>query len=141
MLKDTVVKYYYKPNGYNMSCAEAMLKACDEYFGLKLPEKMYYAASGFSGGAWHNEMCGCVASSIAVLSILYSVEGHAHDSPLLKRLVPHFLMRFEQQFTSTRCGYLKKQYHQPDIKCQIVLEGCADILEEIISTNEIINKQ
>ena len=65
MLRDELIRYYYRGNGYNYSCAEAMMRAMNDYYDLKLPEEMFYAASSFSGGCWQNEMCGGLASIAA----------------------------------------------------------------------------
>ena len=140
MLRDVVIKYYYQGNGYNYNCSEAMIHAIDEYYGLNLPEQVLYASSGFGGGARHDEMCGGLASAVAALGLLYSVNGRGHDSDKMKELVSELFRRFDEQFSSSRCKYLKEHYYIPDRKCEQVLAVCADILEDIMSNNPTINK-
>lgn len=140
MLRDLAVKYYYHGNGYNYSCSEAMMHAIDEYYDLHLPVEVFYAVSAYSGGCGHDEMCGALASSVAVLGILYSLNGHAHDSEVMREVRRELFERFEEHFGPYRCVELKQKYHVPDFKCQVLLEGCADILEDILGKYEIINK-
>ena len=94
----------------------------------------------FSGGCWHNEMCGGLSSSLAVLGILYSRDGHGHDSPELKKMAFELFSRFEEKFGNGKCWRLKKAYYVPERKCEVLLVHIADILEDIIAKNEIINK-
>ncbi len=141
MLRDIVGELYYHGNGHNYSCSESMLRAIDRYYDLKLPEELFYAASAYSGGCGHDEMCGAVASAIAALGILYSQQGHAHNSPEMAAVRKELFERFEEKFGPYRCVELKKRYHVPDRKCEVLLLECADILEDIISRNEIINKR
>ena len=140
MLRDELIKYYYPGNGYNYSCAEAMMHAVDDYYDLNLPKESFLAASSFSGGCWHNEMCGGLSSSLAVLGILYSRDGHGHDSPELKKMAFELFSRFEEKFGNGKCWRLKKAYYVPERKCEVLLVHIADILEDIIAKNEIINK-
>lgn len=141
MLRDEVIKYYNPANNRNYSCAESMMRAVNDYYQLNLPEEMFYAVGPFSGGAWHDEMCGGISSSLNVLGILYSVNGHAHDSEVMRRMTIEFLNRVEEKYGGLHCKHLKRNYYVQGIKCQNVLIGCADILEEMISRNEIINKR
>ena len=140
MLRDVVSELYYHGNGHNFSCSEAMIRGIDTYYQLDLPEEVFYAASGFSGGCRHDEMCGALAGSIFALGILYSVKDHAHDSELMGDLREQLFKRFEERFGPYRCVELKKRYHTVERKCEVLLLECADILEDLIRSNEIINK-
>ena len=51
MFKDLVWKYYYKANGYNYSCSEAMIHASNDYFHLDLSEDVFRLVCAYSGGA------------------------------------------------------------------------------------------
>ena len=141
MLRDEVIKYYNPSYNRNYSCSEAMIRAADDYYHLNLPEELFYSVGPFSGGAQHDEMCGGISSAMSVLGILYSVNGHAHDSDLMRKMTLDLITRFEERFSGIHCRYLKQNYYVQGIKCQNVLAVCADILEELISENEIINKR
>lgn len=139
MLKDELIKYYYPPNGYNYNCAEAMIRALNDYYDLKLPEEMFYGASSYGGGCHHDELCGGLASGLAVLGVLYSVNGRGHDSAKLRELSDELFKRFEERFKTSRCNQLKKENYIPVHKCQPVLVSIADILEDLINNNPVIN--
>ena len=140
MLRDYLVKYYYPGNDYNYSCSEAMLHAIDEYYGLNLPKELFYASCGFGGGARHDELCGGLASAIAVLGILYSVNGRGHESDKMRQLTAELLQKVDERFGTTRCNRLKAENYIPEHKCEPLLVVIADMLEDIISKNPIINK-
>lgn len=141
MLRDELVKYYRKENGYNYSCAEAMIHAANDYYGLDLPQEVMLAASSFSGGCWHNEMCGGIASALSILGIMYSVDGRAHDSEKLREVVGELFEAFEKEYGKGRCLELKYRYHNPEQRCERMLAGCADILEDIIRDNKPVNNK
>ena len=139
MLKDEVIKYYYPPNGYNYSCSESMLRGVSDCFHLDISEETYYAASSFSGGCGHDELCGGLASALAVLGILYAVNGHAHDSDTMKAARKELFERFEEKYPTTKCLWLKEHYFVPVRKCESILADIADILEDILQKYEFIN--
>ena len=141
MLKDELIKYYYPPNGHNYNCAEAMLRAVNDYYKLDLPEKMLYSVSGFGGGAGHDLLCGGLQSAIITLGVLFSVNGRGHDSELLNQLTDRLLNEFAEKMGHTDCVFLKSHYHVPVHKCESVLVKACDILEELISENsDLINR-
>ncbi|MBQ1341079.1 MAG: C-GCAxxG-C-C family protein [Erysipelotrichaceae bacterium] len=140
MLRDEVVKYYYPGNGYNYSCSESMIRAINDFYDLKLPQEVLYAASCFSGGCWHDELCGGIASALSALGILYSVNGHAHDSDVMRKAAAELFRRVDEEFGTTHCVYLKRHNYVPGIKCEPLLVRIADFTEDIIRNNNIINK-
>ena len=140
MLRDELIKYYYPPNNYNYNCAESMLRAINDYYDLKLPEQMFYAASSYGGGCHHDELCGGLASCMAALGVLYSVNGRGHDSEKLRELSDELFRRFDERFKTSRCNQLKKENYIPVHKCEPILVVCADIFEELVNNNRIINE-
>ncbi len=140
MLRDEVIRYYYGPNGYDYNCAEAMLHGADDYYHLHLPEEAFRLSCGFGGGCQHDELCGGLASAVAILGYLYSVNGRGHQSDLLAQLESQLFERFEQQLRITNCKQLKQENYIPVRKCEKILVTAADILEQIISENPVLNK-
>ena len=140
MLRDELVKYYFPGNNRNYSCSESMIRAANDYYGLNLSEDVFLAASSFSGGCWHDEMCGGLTSALMTLGILYSLNGHAHDSEVMREAEGELFRRFDEKYASNRCKYLKRNYYVQGIKCEPVLVVIADMLEDIIKKYNIINK-
>ena len=132
MLKDHIEKYYFDQN-YN--CAEAMLHAANEYYGLGLDEKAMKLVSGFGAGMQTGNICGTVLSGIAVISQKY-VETKAHESADIKPVTQKYLRSFREALNgSLLCKDLKAQYFQPEKRClAVVLEAC-DVLEQIIHSD------
>jgi len=136
MLKDEVVKYYYPGNGYNYNCAEAMLRALNDYYHLDLSRDILYAASSFGGGAGHDEMCGGIASVLAVLGVLFSQNGKGHDSIKMNELRRRFFEEFDKVYEKTDCVFLKSNYYVPVHKCEAVLVNIAEFVEKLLEESE-----
>ncbi|WP_304645500.1 C-GCAxxG-C-C family (seleno)protein [uncultured Dubosiella sp.] len=75
--------------GYN--CSEAIIRACDAYYGLDLHEEDLKMMAGFGSGMYTGLTCGALCASIAALSKM-TVETKAHDH--LDTLRPY---RFQQE--------------------------------------------
>ncbi|MCR4596233.1 MAG: C-GCAxxG-C-C family protein [Lachnospiraceae bacterium] len=75
-LKDLYSKYYYDQN-YN--CAETMIRAGNEYYGLELHDRDMIAFGGFGAGIQTGNTCGAILSAVSILSMRY-VEKKAHES-------------------------------------------------------------
>lgn len=133
MFKDLVLDYYRKEN--DLSCSEAMIKAGNEYFDLKMHQDCFRAFSGFSGGMFGNCTCGAVTSAVSILSLLY-VEKGAHTSPLMKKKVARFVELFREEMLSTECNKLKELHHTPEIRCQKMMLVAAKLVEQIVNEKE-----
>ncbi len=68
MLKDVAMKYYKEQN-YN--CAETILRAGNEYYGLELHDRDMILVGGFGGGIQSGNTCGAVLSAVSILSMKY----------------------------------------------------------------------
>ena len=136
MLKDEVVKYYYPGNGYNYNCAEAMLRALNDYYHLDLSRDILYASSSFGGGSGHDEMCGGIAGVLAVLGVMFSNNGKGHDSEKLNELRRRFFAEFDKVYQGSNCVYLKSNYYVPVHKCESILVNIADIVERLLEESE-----
>lgn len=77
MLRETAKKYYLEQN-YN--CAESVLRAANEEYGLGLDEGALKLMAGFGGGMGCGGVCGALSGGIAALSKL-RVSDRAHTTP------------------------------------------------------------
>ena len=129
MLKDHIGKYYFDGN-YN--CAEALIHAANDYYGLGLDERAMKLVSGYGAGMQTGNVCGAVLSAISVISLKY-VDTKAHESTAIKPVTEQFISRFsEASEESILCKELKAVYFQPEKRClKTVLMAC-DALEQII---------
>ena len=55
MLKETAKKYYFEGN-YN--CAETIIRAANDFYGLKLNDRDMIMVGGFGGGMQTGSSCG-----------------------------------------------------------------------------------
>lgn len=133
MLKDHVATYYFDRN-YN--CAESLLHAANDFYGLGLAEREMKMVSGFGAGIQTGEVCGTVLSAISIISLKY-VETKAHESQDIKPLTEKYLERFRENLNgSLLCRDLKPVYFRPEQRCfSTVLTAC-DVLEQVLQEYE-----
>lgn len=136
MLSNTVTKYY---KSYDLNCAEAMIYAANEEYGLMLDKKVLKTMAAFGGGMGVEEACGALTGALAVLGILF-VDDRAHESERIKTLSKEFIENFREKLSTENCKKLKDIYRKDDIKCSFIVEAAAEILDEIISREGFRNE-
>ena len=92
MLRETAEGYYKQ--GYN--CAEAMLRAINMAWGLRLSDESLRLAAGFGGGMGCEDACGAMTGAVAGLSALL-VKDKAHATPGFGALCAQWVARSGQQ--------------------------------------------
>ncbi|SCY72897.1 C_GCAxxG_C_C family probable redox protein [Lachnospiraceae bacterium XBB2008] len=127
-LKDLYSKYYYDQN-YN--CAETMIRAGNEYYGLELHDRDMIAFGGFGAGIQTGNTCGAILSAVSILSMRY-VEKKAHESTDIRPVTTALIRKFNERYGSVLCKDIKPQSFQPDIRCKHTIEAACDILEQVI---------
>lgn len=132
MLKDCIGKYYLDGN-YN--CAETILRAANDYYGLELHDRDMIMVGAYGAGIQTGNTCGAVLGAVAVLSMKY-IEAKAHESEDIKPVVQKLMRKFNEKFGSTLCKDIKAQVFTKEIRCQKTIEIACDILEETISEYE-----
>jgi len=129
MLLDNVKKYYDKE--YDFNCAETILYAANEEYGLNLDKNTLKTMAAFGGGMAIESICGAVTGSLAVLGIMFTKE-RAHESEKVKQLSQEFFQRFEDKLTTSNCKELKEKYRNDEIRCSSILYAAAEVLERIV---------
>ncbi|MGL4731432.1 MAG: C-GCAxxG-C-C family (seleno)protein [Clostridium sp.] len=133
MLTDMVKKYYTEE--YDLNCAETIMYAANEEYGLELSHQTLKTMAAFGGGMGVESTCGVITGSIAVLGVMFTKE-RAHESDKIKLLTQEYIDRFVGELKTEGCARLKARYRTDDERCiSIVLKG-ADILEDIIKKNK-----
>ena len=116
MLGDIAVRYYKADEG----CYSCILLACEEFYGVKLPECIYDMLPGFAGGFGINAMCSAVVTGIMFISYYYR-----DDEAAMKRARIFFIDRVNAKLCTTCCGRLKKC-------CKRAIYECGEALEAAI---------
>ena len=129
MLKELLPKYYFDQN-YN--CAEAILRAANEYYNLGLHERDMIMVGAYGAGIQSGTTCGAVLAVAAVLSLKY-VEAKAHESKDIRAVVQKMMRKFNEKYGSILC---KPQSFKPEYRCRMTIEAACDILEETIAEYE-----
>ena len=132
MLKDLYSKYYYEGN-YN--CAETILRAGNEYYGLGLHDRDMISFGGFGAGIQTGDTCGAVLAGVGILSMKY-IEAKAHESADIKPVVKKLMRAFRDQYGSVLCKDIKPQSFKPEIRCKNTIEVACDIIEKVIDEYE-----
>ena len=132
MLKDIYQKYYYDQN-YN--CAETILRAANEYYGLDLHDRDMIMIGACGAGIQCGNTCGTIIACAAVLSMKY-IEKKAHESDDIRPVTTMLIREFNKKYQSTLCKDIKPQSFKPEIRCKHTIETACDILESVISEYE-----
>ena len=113
MLGEIAAKYYKM--GYN--CAEATVRAGNEFYNLGLCEHDMRMMAGFGGGFFTKDICGVLSGAVAAISCRY-VETKAHDNQdEIKAVVQKMMKRFEEIMGSRLCAEVKEKYYTVEAKC------------------------
>ena len=132
MLKDLLGKYYFDQN-YN--CAETIIRAGNEYYGLGLHDRDMIMLAAYGAGIQSGNTCGAILAGASILSMRY-VEAKAHESKDIRPVVIKMMQKFHAAYSSTLCKDIKPQSFKPEYRCQKTIERACDILEEVIAEYE-----
>lgn len=129
MLQDVCRKYYFEQD---LNCAETVLLAAGEYFGLAdVNEGSVRGLGAFGSGCGCGKLCGAVAASVAALGMALTKE-RAHTSPELRKATAEYMRTFIAQHGSDQCRELRAKYYSKEQKCFAQVALAADLLEEIM---------
>lgn len=131
MLKEYAEKYYFEQN-YN--CAETVLHAANECYGLGLDEKAMRLLAGCGGGIQIGSVCGALLGAVSVLSMKY-VDTKAHESEDIKPAVSILTDKFREKLGSLLCRDIKPQQFQADgSRCMLTVLAACDAIEEVLDS-------
>lgn len=136
MLLEKVRKYYDK--SYDLNCAETIVYAANEEYGLNLSKETIKTMAAFGGGMGVESVCGAITGALAIIGIMFTNE-RAHESDINKILAQEFFTKFHEKLGTDNCKELKANYRNDEIRCSKMLEVSAEILDEII-TRELRNR-
>ena len=124
-LRERAGYYYYT---LDKGCAEAILLAAGEVYGLGLTEAEAGLFAGFRTGMGCGSTCGSLTGAIAVLSKKYSQRED------LKELCGKFVEAFEQKLAcgAIDCATLAARYKTDASRCRAAVELTAEALEKFI---------
>lgn len=122
--------------GTQFTCAEAMFKACNEYYDLNLSEESRKMFS-LMGLGMQSEIscCGAFSVAVGIIGLLTTDEGMCDSENILGyKLVNELTEFFMMKYPSLQCIELQRLeidgYEEP---CHEIVEAVARKLEEILS--------
>ena len=131
MLVELAEKYYKQ--GYN--CAEAILLAGNEEYGLKLDDNAIHTFAGFGGGFHCGDLCGALVGGYGVIGAKY-IETKAHDSANICSYSNKLMCNFEKHLGARKCMEIKPNFYDKEQKCLFTVKAGAKALQEVIAEIE-----
>jgi C_GCAxxG_C_C family probable redox protein len=135
--KKNAIELFYE--GYN--CAQSILAAYGDMFGLERENAFKIGAPFGSGIAHTGDTCGAVSGALMVIGLRYGSEKPAGwlKRARVNRTSKNFVERFIKAFGSKNCDDLECYYrtnNHENIKkktyCSGIVEKAATILEELL---------
>ena len=121
--------------GTDLTCAEAMFKACNEYYNLNLSEetRKMFSVMGL-GMQTEQSCCGAFTVAVGVIGLMTAKEGHTDLDNRVGYLMIDELTDFMLSFYGTlHCVELQKLevigYKNP---CHAIVEAIAKKLEDLL---------
>lgn len=130
MMRDRIYDYFVTRD-YN--CAESILRAADDEYGLGLREQDFKLVSAFGGGLGCEKTCGALCGALAAIGCL-KVTDRAHATENFKELCGGFVQKFEADLGSIDCDVLKLKYRDEETRCLKTVELAADALDEYLKS-------
>lgn len=116
---------------HNYNCAETMLNAANEVYGIGLNRTATSVAAGFGGGLGKERACGALTGGMMALGCLFA-RDRSHLDPRMTEIRDAYVSAFESHFGSTECSSIKQSHRDPSTGCHPVVSAAAVILEEIV---------
>lgn len=126
---------YFLMKDYN--CAESIVLAASDAYGLGITPESVRLLSGFGGGMGAKRLCGALAGCIAVLGWM-TVETRAHAMPGFGPLCSALTQRFIDKMGSDQCSELTPRFRKEGVRCVQAVEEAADLLHTFLLEQHIL---
>ena len=124
------VREYYLEKDYN--CAETVLLAANDTYGLGLPADAVRLVSGYGGGFGAKKTCGALCGAMAVLSVM-CVGEKAHATEGFGPLCGAFYAAVTERLGTECCETLQGMYRTEENRCLRTVELVAQELEAYLA--------
>ena len=131
-----LAQYYFEERFYN--CSEAIIRAANDYYDLKIADDDLLLFGAYGGGMFSGMTCGCLSAAVAIISRLTVKENAHKEKETLRPLVQKMVRNFKEYLGGTGCTELKPKYYSKEKACLKTVLLSAEIIEQTI--NEM-NKQ
>lgn len=122
--------------GTNLSCAEAMFKACNEYYHLNLSEetRRMFSVMGI-GMQTEQSCCGAFTVAVGIIGLMTAKDGETDaDNIEGYRMIYDLTGHVLEVFGTLHCMELQGlEIEGEENPCHVIVEEIARRLEEILS--------
>lgn len=119
----------------HMNCAEVLLRAANDKYGLNLSEESFKMLQGFGAGFYSEKTCGAFSGSLAALGVLYT-EDRPSSQEKITKAAKLLVKEFEKEFGSINCDYIKA-HHRDEVKaCNPVKLRAGDVFDRVVKMIE-----
>ncbi len=129
-MTEQVLSKYYLDKGIN--CAESMLRAAAESYGLDLDESNYMALCGFGGGVSCHHLCGGIIGGVAAICTILN-HGDEESMKRAKEATVTFFDAAKESLGSEMCVDIMKDWRSEDIRCYKAVKKLTEILDETLA--------
>lgn len=133
MLEEKCIELYHQ--GYN--CAEAMIRAANEVYGLNISSDDIKLFSGYGLGMGSLLTCGLATVGVAIFSRI-TVIDKAHDTPQFMAEVHRYMEGFAQAVGSNSCDALRKLQYDRVTKCEKSVRLACQYTEQFLQQHNLI---
>ena len=118
----------YQQQGNN--CAETVVKVCDDYLDLQLPEEVFRMVSVMGGGvAGSGCICGALNGACLVLGALVGrVNPQEKTKPAMNQPVHVFYQEWMKHFKASCCRVLKSPANGGPVQCSELMAVTAEMV-------------
>lgn len=129
MLRDIATKYVEEwPDKKTYNCAEATLRAANDYYHLGLEEDILKMAVAFGGGMFSEETCGIVTAGCAALARRYAADEAPHINEKVKQTTIAWIEAVKEQYGTVSCAGLKEKC---GCNCKMLVQEACGIFERV----------
>ena len=134
MLKEKAYEYFISKDH---NCAESVLLAISEEYGLGIGPEEMKLVSAFGGGMGCGKLCGALAGGMAALGKI-AVNGRAHATEEFGPLCAGLYEKFGTVLGSTQCEELKPIYRNDEVRCLKTVELALEVFEAYAAEKGLI---
>ncbi len=129
MLKERAERFYMEDN---CNCAEALLLAANEEYGLGLPDGACKLVGGFGGGIGCGSTCGALLGAVSALGAM-KMGRRGHESEGFKESCADLVQAFREKLGSDLCQEIKPRMATEEQRCRCTVLAACQVLEEHLS--------
>ncbi|TVQ37483.1 MAG: redox-active protein [Spirochaetaceae bacterium] len=124
----------------DLNCAETILYAANQAYGLELEQASLRLAAGFGGGMGVESTCGVLTGASMVFSAMF-VQQRGHESDRVKQLNAEFFQRMRGILGHIDCAPIKERWRHETDGCLPVMLEAARVLQQIVDRERAVDQK